>query len=322
MGAVLDSEQPRLYTLESIGGVFARVPPLAEKLCRYLQLLKTGLGTECPNFEFIMVDVPRQKRGSNDCGLFGIKFVEMILQDSGEFEDRANRGLLQNWFSVDTVDTKRQELAAHVRQLAVDQRQPGGEMVAQQLLLPLPAPRVVRMQHDVQRRQSKTQISKRRKQKPKNIVDDSLLHRTNKVNRVPAQAAKIPGPGLSDLNVNFIDDIETESMYSYMHEEDQDQELFEENQELDEGNQELDEEDKEVDEEDKEVDEEDIKMDIIELDEENLKDPSTTAARKVPVSLLGFERYLKSPSKKVRQTRGCGLCRQEGHTRKKCPFLE
>ena len=140
--AVLDTKQPVMFVLESIGGLFANIPPLADSFCKFLHMV-------CPNpnhfssFDKEIVDVPRQRAGFNNCGLFALYYVEMILKDPASFEEKARRNNLADWFPPSLVDTKRKELAAHIGQLAVDQRQSGGVMMEQyQLDFPLSEPRV------------------------------------------------------------------------------------------------------------------------------------------------------------------------------------
>jgi hypothetical protein len=142
--AVLDEEQPTLYILESIGGSFARAPAVTENFCSYLQLLRAQAKYQGPDFTSVVQPVPRQRAGSNNCGLFCLKFAEVILENPDGFEVRAKRGELDLWFPVKNIDSKRGDLAVHIGQLAMDQRDgPSGEMVNQLLDLPLPPPIVV-----------------------------------------------------------------------------------------------------------------------------------------------------------------------------------
>lgn len=147
--AVLDPNQPMLYILESLGGQFARIPPFAKKLCSFLQLLRTEENEECLAFKTVFVTVPRQKPNSNNCGMFCLKFIELILERPEEFEQRAKDRDLSDWFPVDCVDSKRMELIQHINQLASDQRQPGGEMAEKRLALPLLQPSVVYKQVNI-----------------------------------------------------------------------------------------------------------------------------------------------------------------------------
>ena len=127
--AVLDNRQPMLYILESIGGHYANIPPYTDKFCSYLQLLREEQEGNGPGFKSMFLTVPRQKEGSNDCGMFCLKFIEMILENPDDFEIRARNNDFRHWFDIDTVDVKRKELVARIDQLAVEQRMPGGRIL-------------------------------------------------------------------------------------------------------------------------------------------------------------------------------------------------
>jgi hypothetical protein len=141
--AVLDPAQPLLIILESIGGMYARVPPYANQFCSFLLLLRAGVGEGGPGFQTRILVVPRQSPGSNDCGLFCMTFAEKILEDPDSFEDLAKKGVLDVWFPASSVLTKRDEVARLIGQQAVEQREPGREMAGHPLHLPLPKPLVV-----------------------------------------------------------------------------------------------------------------------------------------------------------------------------------
>ena len=143
LAAVLDEIKPTLYVLESIGGPYAAVPPLGKIFCDYLQLIRGSPIDKYPQFQLVILDVPRQKRMSNNCGLFIMEFAERILNNPKGFEEQAEQNTLGKWFPVHVVDSKRDFLINQICQLASDQRMEGGEMVGQNLDLPLPKPNVV-----------------------------------------------------------------------------------------------------------------------------------------------------------------------------------
>ena len=143
---MLDEMKPTLYVLESIGRHYAVVPPLGGIFCDYLQLMRGGQRDDYPPFEMSILDVPRQRLGSNNCGLFVIEYTERILNDPTGFEDQAKQNGLGQWFPVHIVGPKRDFLVNQICQLAADQRNEGGEMVGQSLDLPLPKPSVLRRQ--------------------------------------------------------------------------------------------------------------------------------------------------------------------------------
>ena len=96
-----------------------------------------------PDFVTSIPSVPRQREASNNCGLFLCQNVELILDGPKRFEDLARHGMLGNWYSVQSVDGKRRQVAGQIQQLAEDQRLPGGELDREQMngrLLDLPLP--------------------------------------------------------------------------------------------------------------------------------------------------------------------------------------
>ena len=72
--------------------------------------------------------MPRQRRASNNCGMFALEDVEKILDNTEQFEEQAKSDGLSNWFSVQSVDKKRQQVAEEVIQTAEDQRKSGGKL--------------------------------------------------------------------------------------------------------------------------------------------------------------------------------------------------
>ena len=145
-GLVATLEEETCYVLESLGASFGKPPPHSWKFCRFLELLREEAGTVGPDFQVKVVQVPRQGTRSNNCGLFLLKFVDKILEETRDFLVRAREDALADWFPASEVDGKREEVAGHIRQLATDQRLPGGELegVVLDLLGPLPTPAEVK----------------------------------------------------------------------------------------------------------------------------------------------------------------------------------
>lgn len=146
--AVLDLKQPAMYVLESLGGSYAKEPPGTLQFRALLLWLRDQDGENGPDFVTSIPSVPRQREASNNCGLFLCQNVELILDGPKRFEDLARHGMLGNWYSVQSVDGKRRQVAGQIQQLAEDQRLPGGELDREQmngrlLDLPLPEPEVV-----------------------------------------------------------------------------------------------------------------------------------------------------------------------------------
>ena len=125
-GLVATLEEETCYVLESLGASFGKPPPHSWKFCRFLELLREEAGTVGPDFQVKVVQVPRQGTRSNNCGLFLLKFVDKILEETRDFLVRAREDALADWFPASEVDGKREEVAGHIRQLATDQRMPGG----------------------------------------------------------------------------------------------------------------------------------------------------------------------------------------------------
>jgi hypothetical protein len=124
--------------LESIG--YGKPPPFTRRFCDYLGMLSPE---EVPTFKIITKNVPKQKAGSNDCGLFCIKNVEMILNDPVSFIENAEEGgSLENWYLPASASIKRDHLAESIQLMAADQRLPGGQMHNSQVRIPLPEPAI------------------------------------------------------------------------------------------------------------------------------------------------------------------------------------
>ena len=146
--AICDVQHPKLYCLESIGGSYAVFPPLTEKFIEVLEHLQEGRCEKQPFSKSIPV-VPRQDRGSNDCGMFVLEFALRILKDPKGFESKALDSSLANWFKTSSVCNKREELAQHFKSQALEQRKKGGFMENVQFDLQLPIPDPVTVNEEV-----------------------------------------------------------------------------------------------------------------------------------------------------------------------------
>ena len=145
--AVLDPHVPTVFILESLGGSkFGREPPFTDKFCSLLAFSLSSRDVALGEFRKVLLDVPRQPYGSNNCGLFCIYFVELILGDPVIFVTLANSNDLAKWFPSNFLNSKRDEVAANIASAAESQRLPGGPMLRFHIDLPLPSPRAVSLQ--------------------------------------------------------------------------------------------------------------------------------------------------------------------------------
>ena len=139
--AVMDVNMPVIHILESIGGSYATTPPMT---VTFGQVLRCVLGSSLQNdFKLNFLDVPHQPPGSNDCGLYLMKYGELILRDPEEFIIFTHSRSFREWFPSSAVCNMRRELAERIRFLAEDQRKENREMVNNLLEVPLPSPQTV-----------------------------------------------------------------------------------------------------------------------------------------------------------------------------------
>ena len=132
--AILDI-QPILYVLESIGGY--PEPSGAEFLRRFLVEKRLQCGGPQVSFKTIIPCVPKQVRGSNDCGVYLMEFSSKLLMDPEEFVKKAAENSLSDWFSSESVSGRRKELSELLRNLGEEQRKLGGVLEDEgQLMLP------------------------------------------------------------------------------------------------------------------------------------------------------------------------------------------
>ena len=135
--ALLDRAAPRVFVLESIGGLYAVPPPETYQLINLLQWQKAQAGLEFVGIAPTVLKVPRQERGSNNCGLYCLRFMEEIVEEPEYFEVGALLDNLDDWFSRRTVENKREEIAGNLKYLSTVQRGPGGVMEGEpEVILP------------------------------------------------------------------------------------------------------------------------------------------------------------------------------------------
>ena len=137
LAAILDPENPLLVILESIGSYYSNEPPVVKVFETFLMEKKQLLGHDQTKFKKVTPEVPRQKQGSNDCGLFAITFMKKIRSQPDDFIRRVKNSSLADWFPSDEVDSLRYELANQLSQLAQNQRLPGHELDGDLLSLPV-----------------------------------------------------------------------------------------------------------------------------------------------------------------------------------------
>jgi Ulp1 family protease len=136
LAAVLDPNQPTLVILESIGGPFAREPPVAQIFREFLAEQKQLLDGGKVEFKTIIPEVPRQEPNSNNCGLFLIAFMRKLVENHTNFIERVNRCDLADWFPALSVAGLRSEIAKLISLLAEEQRRPDGVLAGVGLQVP------------------------------------------------------------------------------------------------------------------------------------------------------------------------------------------
>lgn len=142
---VLDFASPTVYILESIGtDHFARAPPVIQQFINFLEFLQVREQVSKQKFMVEIPPVPRQSDYSNNCGVFLLHFAELIIENPTDFELKVSSGNLESWFDADILLTRRQELVELIKDMAIHQHGPGGELEKSVCVMPLPSPDVVR----------------------------------------------------------------------------------------------------------------------------------------------------------------------------------
>ena len=96
--AVLDEDQPLLVILESLGGSFAKEPPITKIFIEFLAEQRQLLDGRRVEFKIVTPEVPRQAPGSNNCGLFLIKYMRKIIETPEDFVEKVKNCKLADWF--------------------------------------------------------------------------------------------------------------------------------------------------------------------------------------------------------------------------------
>ena len=141
--AHLDLRMPVVYVLESIGQDFAKPTSTTNNFVALLHALRSKENLPPAVISVVFLEVPRQKKGSNDCALFAIEYCETICANPEEFIKKAKGNRLGNWFPSRRLAPKRDQLADEIRMLAVDQRVAGGHLAHVPLGFDLPSPKEV-----------------------------------------------------------------------------------------------------------------------------------------------------------------------------------
>ena len=145
--AMLDTTSPTIYILESLGGSrYGQIPPFTNRFCSLLTSVLGAKGVSIGDFALVLLDVPRQPFSSNNCGIFAIHFVELVLRDQANFVTLAATNQLADWFPPNSLNSKRGEIAAKIAQEAESQRAPGENMCGKPIDLPLQSPDFVSRQ--------------------------------------------------------------------------------------------------------------------------------------------------------------------------------
>ena len=142
---VLDCKSICLYILESLGGDWAREPPVVAKFLALMNWHRVQEGLTAITFPVTFPSCPIQYNNSNDCGVHAMVMVEKIYQDPEGFKSKAQRRTLGNWFARQSLKGRRDELADFIKLLAQDQRRPG-EVLEGEPAVELPTPTVVQRQ--------------------------------------------------------------------------------------------------------------------------------------------------------------------------------
>ena len=127
-------ENPLMVLLNSISGG----PIVTIEADLFRDFLLSHTSSPGVVFTFVTPLVPQQPNWS-DCGLFAIKYAELVISDPKKFfqmvtETGAKQ--LSNWFSYYEIEKKRSDMAIILRNLAEEQRREGGPLYGQDLEIP------------------------------------------------------------------------------------------------------------------------------------------------------------------------------------------
>ena len=103
LAAVLDERDPVIFVLESIGGSYAKPPPVTEQFKSVLEETRQMIDGKRLAYRTFIPEVPRQNPGSNDCGIFTLKYVKKIVSNPKEFIQAAKSDCLRWWFQFNVT---------------------------------------------------------------------------------------------------------------------------------------------------------------------------------------------------------------------------
>ena len=115
--------QDRIYIMESIGGY--ETPAGAAILGNFLSNVRARIGWDPVDCITITLESPKQPPGSNNCGLFMLENVAMVLRDPDDFCLKAETRSMKDWYPSSQVAGRREEMAELIRRMGKDQREPG-----------------------------------------------------------------------------------------------------------------------------------------------------------------------------------------------------
>jgi hypothetical protein len=95
--------------------------------------ISTKTGTK---FHTTKPHMPKQKQGSNNCGLHAIHYAKLIMDKPEEFEQEAVKNNLENWMDMSSVQGMRSSLANLFFTLGQYQRKPGKELFGVRITWP------------------------------------------------------------------------------------------------------------------------------------------------------------------------------------------
>ena len=129
-------ENPLMVLLNSLSGGPTIITIEAELFRDFLLSHTSSSGLV---FTFVTPLVPQQPN-FQDCGLFAIKYAELVISDPKKFfqivTDTEAKQQLSNWFSYYEMENKRGEMAEIIRNLAEEQRREGGPLYGEDLEIP------------------------------------------------------------------------------------------------------------------------------------------------------------------------------------------
>ena len=116
----IKQHRDKVYVLESIGGYSE---PLGVKVLKdYMNRIRKEKGFKEIEIASSSLNVPKQRPGSYDCGIFLLHNAKLILENPSKFIFQAENNDLGNWYSESDVLNKRSEMKNTLKKLSEDQR--------------------------------------------------------------------------------------------------------------------------------------------------------------------------------------------------------